>query len=213
MTLFDFIKNHQGKKLLLASETKTLNVEDILTESYKLSPFLFGFYGKTVALDFQNNFELAKWMIFVDGLAKRVTIIPTEISSDNRSTFLTLSETEIVISDRDIQLAGLNVYNVNYLNIQESLKPPLPQYLETEWVITTSGTTGSPKLVKHTIKSLTNTVKKGKEPNNNTWGLLYGLHRFAGIQVFLQALTSCNTLVITETEEILSKKIIPGIFL
>ena len=207
MTLLDCTKNHEGGKLLFASQGKTLTVDDILSESYNLSQFRYGLCDKAVALVFQSNIELAKWMIFLDGVVNRITIIPPDISIENRASFLTLSGTETVLFDHDNQLTGFSsVYNINRLNIHNSADVPIPENLTTEWVVATSGTTGSPKLVKHDFNSLTNTVKKGNGTDNR-WGLLYGLHRFAGIQVFLQALTSANALVITEPEETLSEKI------
>jgi acyl-coenzyme A synthetase/AMP-(fatty) acid ligase len=67
---------------------------------------------------------------------------------------------------------------------------------ESEWVLTTSGTTGTPKMVSHTLAGLTRTTKihrpAGPPP---VWGLLYGFDRFAGLQVLLQAMLSGSKLV------------------
>jgi acyl-coenzyme A synthetase/AMP-(fatty) acid ligase len=65
---------------------------------------------------------------------------------------------------------------------------------DTKWVFATSGTTGSPKLVEHTVASLTKGVKAAPG-SHRRWGLMYGLARFAGIQVMLQALASGVLLV------------------
>lgn len=80
---------------------------------------------------------------------------------------------------------------------------------ETRWILATSGTTGVPKLVEHTLATLTRTVKrdylKGAE---FVWGLLYDPCRFAGLQVMLQALLSGSRLSIPKaggiTEQIAS---------
>jgi len=57
----------------------------------------------------------------------------------------------------------------------------------TAWLLTTSGTTGAPKVVAHTLASLTRTTRRDGG-DAARWGLLYDWARFAGLQVTLQAL-------------------------
>jgi acyl-coenzyme A synthetase/AMP-(fatty) acid ligase len=61
--------------------------------------------------------------------------------------------------------------------------------------IFTSGTTGNPKKVTHTINSLTRSVKKGISFENDIWGFAYNPTHMAGLQVFFQCLINKNTLV------------------
>ncbi|GGE32476.1 hypothetical protein GCM10007276_07170 [Agaricicola taiwanensis] len=71
---------------------------------------------------------------------------------------------------------------------------------ETRWVFATSGTTGRPKLVEHSLSSLTRTAKRGRgEGAALRWGQLFELSRFAGIQVFLQGLMGGGGLVLPDT--------------
>lgn len=66
----------------------------------------------------------------------------------------------------------------------------------TAWVMTTSGTTGAPKLVAHSLDSLTVSTRTGREPMQHVrWGLLYDFTRFAGMQVLLQSVLSGAVLV------------------
>jgi acyl-CoA synthetase (AMP-forming)/AMP-acid ligase II len=64
----------------------------------------------------------------------------------------------------------------------------------TRWVLYTSGTTGAPKSISHTIQTLTRTVVAGKR-GAFVWGLLYDPNRMAGIQVLLQGLRSEATVI------------------
>ena len=59
----------------------------------------------------------------------------------------------------------------------------------------TSGTTGLPKAVEHSIFSLTRNVKQEERFRGAIWGFAYNPTHMAGIQVFFQALINCNTLV------------------
>lgn len=59
----------------------------------------------------------------------------------------------------------------------------------------TSGTTGLPKLVQHTISSLTRMVNQDEKYRNDVWGLAYNPSHMAGLQVILQATLNLNTIV------------------
>jgi len=61
--------------------------------------------------------------------------------------------------------------------------------------LTTSGTTGTPKSVFHTIKTLTRGVRTGSHHEHDVWGLAYPIGHLAGIQVLFQALCNRNTIV------------------
>jgi acyl-CoA synthetase (AMP-forming)/AMP-acid ligase II len=70
----------------------------------------------------------------------------------------------------------------------------------TQWLLATSGTTGRPKLIGHTLASLSRSVKRDIEKGRGfVWGLLYDPSRFAGIQVVLQALLSGSLLLVSES--------------
>lgn len=65
----------------------------------------------------------------------------------------------------------------------------------TKITILTSGTTGRPKAVEHTWDSLVRPVRQGGA-ENPIWLLTYRPHLYAGLQVMLQALMNCGTLVL-----------------
>lgn len=61
--------------------------------------------------------------------------------------------------------------------------------------IFTSGTTGQPKQVVHSIDTLTRSVRTGDKYRNQVWGYAYNPTHMAGLQVFFQAFENKNTLV------------------
>jgi acyl-coenzyme A synthetase/AMP-(fatty) acid ligase len=65
----------------------------------------------------------------------------------------------------------------------------------TRWWLTTSGTSGSPKLIGHTLAGLADQIRISTFSRSLRWGLVYQPCRFAGLQVVLQALLSATTLV------------------
>jgi acyl-CoA synthetase (AMP-forming)/AMP-acid ligase II len=58
-----------------------------------------------------------------------------------------------------------------------------------------SGTSGKPKPVKHSIESLIRSVKIKDELRKKIWGLAYNPTHMAGIQVFFQCIFNKNTIV------------------
>jgi acyl-coenzyme A synthetase/AMP-(fatty) acid ligase len=59
----------------------------------------------------------------------------------------------------------------------------------------TSGTTGIPKKVVHTISSLTRAVQVTAKHKDDVWGFAYNPSHIAGLQVFFQAIMSGNTMI------------------
>ena len=70
---------------------------------------------------------------------------------------------------------------------------------ETEWVLLTSGTTGVPKLVRHTLASLIAPIKPVAEPP--IWGTFYDIRRYGGMQIFLRALVGGGSLILSSAGE------------
>jgi len=73
---------------------------------------------------------------------------------------------------------------------------------ETQWIMATSGTTGTPKLVSHNLRSLTRSLKINLQIGSETiWALLYDPCRFAGLQVTLQACISGSLLLVPGSKD------------
>ena len=66
---------------------------------------------------------------------------------------------------------------------------------KSEISIFTSGTTGQPKKIIHTIQNLTRSIRKSDKYNDFVWAFAYNPTHMAGLQVFFQALANKNKLV------------------
>jgi len=201
MKLIDFVLNREEVDLpSLFSTTESISAGQIKQKKADLEQTLSFIRGKNIALCFKSNMELAIHLILLDGIANRLLILPADCLQAQRECYLLLSECTEVVSDFLEKSSLADINNTMLKNLQAN-------DINTEWVLTTSGTTGVPKLVKHTLNSLIQTVKHNNKGKPYVWGCLYHLHRFAGIQVFLQSMIANSQLVIMESSDSLSELI------
>ena len=144
-----------------------------------------------IALAFERNEELALGILSTNGCCNRVLLVPTSWNQETLDKYLLRANIDHVFSSRK-DILGSPLFED--LDNASMLIPSLDQKMcsqnaKTGWIIPTSGTTGHPKLVEHTLSSLTKTVKEDSAIGAKyTWGMLYELGRFAGLQVFFQAM-------------------------
>jgi acyl-CoA synthetase (AMP-forming)/AMP-acid ligase II len=159
-----------------------------------------------VALAVRSQLVLARLLVALDGVAAALLLVPAEWPESVWTERFGVAGVEVVVADRPPPV-GLKV---GHCYADELLE----EYVEriattnhgiagagtrsTRIILPTSGTTGTPKLVSHTWATLTRAIKSGGESRCQHWGLLYELGRFAGLQVFLQALAARATLIFTD---------------
>lgn len=68
---------------------------------------------------------------------------------------------------------------------------------QDKWKVTlfTSGTTGLPKKISHTLSSISRFVKRSEKHSADIWGFAYNPTHMAGLQVFFQALLNGNAII------------------
>jgi len=119
-----------------------------------------------------------------------------------------LNDRVITLIDKD--LSSEELVNLGY-STKFEIKHELKQYdnkivdkrtiidkiLNSRSLITffTSGTTGIPKKIVHTLSTLTRMVRVGENYKNNVWAIAYNPTHMAGMQVILQALANGNRMV------------------
>lgn len=81
-----------------------------------------------------------------------------------------------------------------YFNDVDAIVKAL-QNSKSEITIFTSGTTGQPRKVVHSIDTLTRSVRLGDKYKGQVWAYAYNPTHIAGLQVFFQAFENQNTLV------------------
>lgn len=111
---------------------------------------------------------------------------------------LTLIDSDINVVELDgIEKTDINrkqtIERIVCKNMDEVIKALKES--NSEITLFTSGTTGQPKKVVHTVSTLTRSVRLGEKYANQVWAFAYNPTHMAGLQVFFQAFENQNTLV------------------
>ena len=135
---------------------------------------------------------------------------PLYKTSDIYSYFVNLikalaASKPLLLLDSDLNPAEIDGIDENLVNVKEKISPKsyksMGEIVEdiqnstSEITIFTSGTTGQPKKVLHTVATLTRSVRIGERYVGQIWAYAYNPTHMAGLQVFFQAFENLNTLV------------------
>lgn len=111
---------------------------------------------------------------------------------------LTLIDSDINASEIDgVSEENINIkktFEAKHYSSMDEVVAALQQS-QSEITIFTSGTTGQPKKVIHSISTLTRAVRLGERYAGQIWAFAYNPTHMAGLQVFFQAFENLNTLV------------------
>ena len=146
--------------------------------------------GRNILLDVGEQFDAARAMIGLDGVAARMVVCPPGLPADHREAIAAKARIDVVVDDA--WLAGAPEANAS-----ASGAP----HIETEWLLLTSGTTGVPKLVSHTLRGLTGAIAGTVPASAPVWATFYDIRRYGGLQIFLRAVFGTGSMVLPGLDE------------
>jgi acyl-coenzyme A synthetase/AMP-(fatty) acid ligase len=162
------------------------------------------FAGRSVLIATVDQLAAAVALIELDGVAHRLVLCPPGIAPEHLPAIVADAEVDALVSDHSApEYEGLGIA------LRVVLSPGIsPQEnasarpFKTEWVLLTSGTTGAPKLVMHSLAGLTAAIKpRDKAADPIVWATFYDIRRYGGLQIFLRAVLGGASLVLTDKSE------------
>ncbi len=136
-----------------------------------------------------DDYSIAMGLLCLDGWAESILPVNGCIEENLKNKFIRDGMVNVVVEKDEIT----EIHESPYFS-----RRPLPNGEDTQWIIPTSGTTGEPKLIAHSLRSLSSSVKKNQGRGASLiWGMIYDITRFAGIQVFLQAVMGGASLAVS----------------
>lgn len=159
-----------------------------------------------VAVVLRDPLSLARALVALDGQVDALLLLSAQAKADVITQLIQNEACTHLLTDRE--------------DLEEDAPAPSPPVLslpallgahreasprQTSWLMTTSGTTGLPKIIPHTLASLSRTVVKLS--GAPVWGMLYDGTRFAGMQLLLQGLVGGGKLVLVDTNQALGQQV------
>jgi acyl-coenzyme A synthetase/AMP-(fatty) acid ligase len=160
--------------------------------------------GRSVLVATRDQLTAALALIELDGVARRLTLAPPDVPREHLRTVIADAAIDAVLSDDETDdLGDLDVtLRVTCRPVIRPAERPRLDRQPTEWVLFTSGTTGVPKMLIHSLAGLAGAIKRGDTRDGTVvWGTFYDIRRYGGLQIFLRALHDGGSLVLSDPKE------------
>jgi acyl-coenzyme A synthetase/AMP-(fatty) acid ligase len=159
------------------------------------------FRERSVLIATTDQLTTALALIELDGTARRLVLCPPDLQSEYLPFVTASAGVDAILSDRPAPEAGTGA--VTYFTTRGPKLVPANcdrnPLTETRWVLLTSGTTGRPKMVEHTLFSLAGAIDRSYDATETAvvWSTFYDIRRYGGLQIFLRAVLTGARLVLS----------------
>jgi acyl-coenzyme A synthetase/AMP-(fatty) acid ligase len=163
--------------------------------------------GRSVLITTRHQFAAALALIELDGIARRMIVCTPDLPSEHLPAIVAKAGVEAIVSDHDRGDDGLGVplrvLCEGTVTPAEDVGIQTPEFsLQTEWVLLTSGTTGAPKMLVHSLASLTAPIGGALGQGGDVvWGTFYDIRRYGGLQILFRAVLGRGSFVLAGAGE------------
>ncbi|HWF38136.1 MAG TPA: fatty acid--CoA ligase family protein [Candidatus Acidoferrales bacterium] len=163
---------------------------------------------RSVLVATREQLTAALALLELDGVASRLILCPPDFPAEHLSYLVDAAAVDAVVFDQSapaqIPLAVRCSPKIKpgVCDHRHDQRPDRGALRQTEWVLLTSGTTGRPKLVAHTLESLTGAIEEVSKPAGKlVWSTFYDIRRYGGLQIFLRASLTGASMVFSSATE------------
>src|SRR3954465_10220427 len=158
---------------------------------------------RSVLVSTSDQLAAALALIELDGIARRLVLCPSDFDRAHLPYVLATAEIDAIVTDTPAELSGFGVACVMpcHRAVHRQAVDRSARH-DTEWILFTSGTTGVPKMVVHTLATLSGAIKPASFGNPPVWATFYDVRRYGGLQILLRALMGGGSLVLSTAGEI-----------
>jgi acyl-coenzyme A synthetase/AMP-(fatty) acid ligase len=160
--------------------------------------------GRSVLLATSGQLLAALTMIEIDGVARRMLLCPPDLRDDHLASIVGDAGIDAVVTDQPARFANLDGDLLFPMTLPRPVEHQNQTTCATEWLMLTSGTSGVPKIVSHTLEGLCGAII-GDSPAPGAaipvWATFYDIRRYGGLQIFLRAVVGGGSMVLSDAEE------------
>jgi acyl-coenzyme A synthetase/AMP-(fatty) acid ligase len=189
---------------MLSDEAHRVALGDLATGT-NIGSALEPLRGRSVLLVSETQLPTVLAALALDGIAGRILLCLPDIAAHDLPSIIAEARVDAIVTDgTGPQLTGIGIET---LHCGPTIKQAngiadLDRGTDTEWVLFTSGTTGRPKMVSHTLASLTGPLDDGLQvARGPVWSTFYDVRRYGGLQILLRALLGGGSLVLSSARE------------
>jgi acyl-CoA synthetase (AMP-forming)/AMP-acid ligase II len=165
---------------------------------------IFRLRGRSVVIATIDPFAAAVMLIQLDGIASRIVLYPPDMPREHLTFVADTAEADAIFTDqREVESMDRRVEYIVPIGQRRNARDiKCESLIETEWILLTSGTTALPKLVAHTLASLSGAIDRSSpSPMPTVWSTFYDFRRYGGLQIFLRAALTGASLVLQGVQE------------
>lgn len=202
------LRDYLGPELkgrTLSDAHHLVSLTDILSQTV-LGGRLGELAGRSVLLKLSDQLSSGLAMIELDGVARRMLLCPPDLNPAHLGALIADAEIDAVVTDGPERWAEFGIALAVTAQLPPADCAPAQTERATEWLMLTSGTSGVPKIVGHTLEALTGAIvaegpARGPAP---VWATFYDIRRYGGLQIFLRAILSGGSMVLSDSHEALA---------
>jgi len=199
------LRDYLGPELkgrTISDARQTVSLTDILGYNC-LGGRLGELAGRSVLVVVADQLTSGLAMIEIDGVARRMLLCPPDVNADHIETLMEDADIDAIVTDAPSQWSAAGIDLVVGVRSPQRSTLPAKAARATEWLMLTSGTSGVPKVVRHTLKGLTGAIfadgpTRGAPP---VWATFYDIRRYGGLQIFLRAIVGGGSMVLSQPGE------------